>query len=162
MQNKYSKMNLDATDIQILEILQKNGRITNLKLAEKVGLSPPTMLERVRKLEESGIIKKYVALVDQNKIGLTMTSFVLISLGYHSRKSIEDFQKQILDLSEVVECHHVSGEGDYLLKVVTDNIGNYKDFLISRITLMEGIQKVHTMVVLDTIKCETGFGLNNP
>ncbi|MBW1872265.1 MAG: Lrp/AsnC family transcriptional regulator [Deltaproteobacteria bacterium] len=146
---------LDEVDRKILTLLQENGRITNVKLAAQVGLSPPSVLERVRKLEEGGIIQKYVAIVDPVKVGRGMTAFVLVSLSYHSKKNVSKFQREVLRQPEVLECYHLAGEGDFLLKVVERSITAYRDFLVSRLTGMEGVRQVKTMIVFDTLKRET-------
>jgi Lrp/AsnC family leucine-responsive transcriptional regulator len=146
---------LDSVDRRILTILQENGRITNVKLASEVGLSPPTVLERVRKLEERGIIEKYVALVDPDKVGRGLCAFVLVSLTFHREKIIERFRKEILGHPAVLECHHVAGEGDFLLKVVEGDIQAYRNFLVNTLTQLEGVQRVTTMIVFESLKRDT-------
>jgi Lrp/AsnC family leucine-responsive transcriptional regulator len=146
---------LDQIDRRILTILQQNGRITNVKLAAEVGLSPPTVLERVRKLEERGVIHRYVALVDPDKVGKGLIAFVLVTLSFHSQKHIDQFRDEILTQDEVLECFHVAGEGDFLLKVIERDIQGYRDFLVAKLTRMEGVQKVSTMIVFETLKRET-------
>jgi Lrp/AsnC family leucine-responsive transcriptional regulator len=151
---------LDPVDRKILSILQENGRITNVKLASEVGLSPPTVLERVRKLEERGIIEKYVALVDPAKVGLGLCAFVQVSLSFHRRKEIERFRSEVLEFPEVLECYHVSGEGDYLLKVVAGDIQAYRDWLVTRLTNLEVVQRVQTVIVFETMKRETKLSVD--
>jgi Lrp/AsnC family leucine-responsive transcriptional regulator len=151
---------LDPVDRKILSILQENGRITNVKLASEVGLSPPTVLERVRKLEERGIIEKYVALVDPAKVGLGLCAFVQVSLSFHRRKEIDRFRSEVLEFPEVLECYHVSGEGDYLLKVVSRDIQAYRDWLVTRLTNLEVVQRVQTIIVFETMKRETKLSVD--
>jgi Lrp/AsnC family leucine-responsive transcriptional regulator len=146
---------LDPVDRKILSILQGNGRITNVKLASEVGLSPPTVLERVRKLEERGIIEKYVALVDAAKVGLGLCAFVQVSLSFHRQKEIDRFRDEVLEFPEVLECYHVAGEGDYLLKIAAKDIQAYRDFLVTRLTTLEVVQRVQTMIVFETMKRDT-------
>lgn len=146
---------LDAVDRRILGVLQQNGRITNVKLAAEVGLSPPTVLERVRKLEEHGVIERYVALVGPAHVGLGLVAFVQVALTFHRQENIDLFRQEMLLHPEVLECYHVAGEGDFLLKVVARDIGAYRDFLVSKLTVMEGVQRVTTMIVFDTLKHET-------
>ena len=105
---------LDSTDKKILEILQENGRITNAQLANQVGLSPPPMLERVKKLEKLGIIKKYVALLDPSKVNKSTMVIVSLSLARHRIKSLDQVNREILNFPEVLECYHIAGEEDYL------------------------------------------------
>ncbi len=149
------KHGLDQVDCKILALLQENGRMTNVKLAGEVGLSPPTVLERVRKLEDQGIIQKYVALLDPAKVGKGLTAFVLVTLSYHSKRNIARIQKELLRDPKVQECYYLAGEGDFLLKVVVSDIAAYRDFLVSRLTGVEGVQRMRTMIVFDTLKHET-------
>jgi Lrp/AsnC family transcriptional regulator, leucine-responsive regulatory protein len=155
-----AKSNLDAIDRKILTLLQENGRTTNVKLAAEVGLSPPTVLERVRKLEEHGVIQKYVALLEPAKIGRGMSAYVLVSLTHHTKKNIDKFRREIRLQPEVLECYHLAGEGDFLLKVVEKDIDAYRDFLVGRLTGMEGVQQVRTMIVFETIKRETSMTID--
>lgn len=120
---------LDKINRRILSILQKNSSITNSELAKTIGLAPATTLERVKKLEVSGVIKGYVALVDQKKIGKPITAFVEISMANHSATAIP----------EVLECHHVAGDKDFLLKVVTEDIETYREFALDTIKDSTGI-----------------------
>ena len=108
---------LDRIDLQILKILQENGRITNLQLSNEIGLSPAPTLERVRKLENAEYIKSYHALVDEEKLGLGIKTFIQISLDFHQKNTIQTFLDEIQNIKEVTECHHVTGQCDFLLKV---------------------------------------------
>ncbi len=143
---------MDDTDRKILAILQEEGRLPNARIAERVGLSPPTVLERIRKLEEKGVIVGYTALVDAGHVGLNAVVFVAISLALHRAESIEEFRERILGLPEVLECHHVTGEDDFLLKVVVPDIANYEDFLLHKLTRVEGVSKIKSSFVLSTLK----------
>jgi len=151
--HKLNKM--DNTDKKILEILQGNGRITNAELAKKIGLSPPTVLERVRKLEESGIIEKYIALINPQAVGRGTTAFVAVSLSRHEEKTIASFHQAILGMPEVLECYHITGEDDYLLKVCFQDIPAYRNFLMEKLTKVPGIAKIKTSFVLAPLKKET-------
>lgn len=145
----------DRIDRKILNLLQDNGRITNAKLAQEVGLSPPPMLERVKKLEKNGIIKKYVALVDPRKVDRGTIAFVEVSLRLHRQDAIEEFVTEIQKFPEVLECHHITGEEDYLLKVAVKDIEEYERFLRLKLTGFSGISKLKTYFVLRTLKQET-------
>ncbi|HCN84091.1 MAG TPA: AsnC family transcriptional regulator, partial [Sphingobacteriaceae bacterium] len=113
---------LDKIDMQILKILQENGRITNLQLSGEIGLSPAPTLERVRKLETGGFIKSYHALVDEELLGLGIKTFIQVQLDFHKGNTIETFAEELKNIKEVTECHHVTGECDFLLKVYVKDI----------------------------------------
>ncbi|MBV6513096.1 MAG: Leucine-responsive regulatory protein [Ignavibacteriaceae bacterium] len=148
-------MKLDETDIKILNILQTDAHITNLNLAKEVGISPPTMLERVRRLESSGIIKKYIALVDAEKVGQNITAFVQVSLAVHQMNSVDEFRRSIDELDEVLECYHISGEDDFLLKVTVRSIKEYERFVLEKLSMLKGVSKVKTNFCLSVFKHET-------
>jgi Lrp/AsnC family transcriptional regulator, leucine-responsive regulatory protein len=145
-------MKIDATDKKILEILQDNGRITNAKLAATIGISPPAMLERVRRLETAGVISRYTSILDREKIGLEVMAIVSISLALHQLESIDRFQERLLALDEVLECHQVTGEDDFILKVVLDDIKSYSEFTMKKLAAIPGIQSFKSSFVLSTIK----------
>jgi Lrp/AsnC family leucine-responsive transcriptional regulator len=144
-------------DRQILEILQRQGRIPNVQLAAEVGLSPPAVFERVRKLEERGVIERYVALVDHRKVGLGTVAFVAVSLNLHQKDSIENFHGFVSECGTVLECYHIAGTEDYLLKIYSRDIDDYEHFLLNTLTKIEGIDRVKTMFVLSTLKRETAL-----
>ena len=148
---------LHPADRRILEVLQEKGRLPNVQLAAEVGLSPSTVLERVRKLEERGIIERYVALVDHKQVGLGTVAFVAVSLNLHQKDSIENFHRFIARCAKVLECHHVAGTEDYLLKVYSRDIDDYEHFLLNSLTRIQGIDRVRTMFVLSTLKRETAI-----
>jgi Lrp/AsnC family leucine-responsive transcriptional regulator len=150
---------LHQTDKRILEILQVQGRIPNVQLAAEVGLSPSAVLERVRKLEERGFIERYVTLLDNKKVGLSTVAFVAVSLNLHQSDAIENFHRFIKENKNVLECHHVAGAEDYLLKVYARDIDEYEHFLLDSLTRTRGIDKVKTMFVLSTLKRETAMPL---
>ena len=146
---------LDHIDKKILDLLQDNGRMTNAQLAKDVGLSPPPMLERVRKLEKQGIIRKYVALVDPKKVDRGTMALVSVSLRLHQKNAIQEFVKEIQNIPEILECHHITGEEDYVLKVAIKDIEEYERFLRDRLTRISGIRKIKTSFILKTIKHQT-------
>lgn len=153
---------MDNSNRKILEILQDNGSITNSELANQVGLSPATTLERVRKLENSGVIAKRVALLNPKKIGKGTIAFVLVSMATHSAESIRQFPNDVQKLTDVLECYHVAGEQDYLLKVIVADMQQYEDFLINKLTNVPNLGKVQTWFVISTVKYQTGIALNEP
>lgn len=145
-------MKLDSTDRKILEILQENGKITNTQLAQEIGLSPAPTLERVRKLENSGLIKSYHAEVNCEKLGLGVSIFLMISLSGHKKNQILSFIDKINRVPEVVECHHITGAGDFLLKIVTKDINSYQSLILNQLVEVEEIGNMQSMVVLSTFK----------
>ena len=143
---------IDKTDLAILKILQKNGKITNVQLSMDIGLSPAPTLERVRKLENGGIIESYHAMVNESKLGLTIKTFILLTLTHHKRSDIKSFKDAINSIDEVVECYHVTGQGDFLLKVVTQDIGAYERLILDKLTSLDGLGHIQSFMVLSCIK----------
>lgn len=148
---------LDSTDRRILYLLQQNGRMTNTALAESVGLTATPMLQRIKKLEQRGVITKYVAIVDPAALGRSTMAFVLVKLAAHRLVTHEAFLATVLEMSEVLECHHIAGEDDFLLKVVVRDIREYEFFLLHRLTRISDIDRVKTTFVLSTSKNETAI-----
>ena len=143
---------LDSLDRQILEKLQMNAKITNAQLAQEIGLSAAPTLERVRKLENSGLIKSYHAQLDTEKLGLGVGIFILISLSSHKKNQIKTFLEKIYQIPEVIECHHITGAGDFLLKVLTKDIPSYQALILEKLVDVEEIGNMQSMVVLSTFK----------
>jgi Lrp/AsnC family leucine-responsive transcriptional regulator len=142
-------MELDRYDRLILEALQQNGRISNQELADSISLSPSPCLRRVRALEESGLIDKYVTLLNARKLGLTLVSFVQISMDKHTPDRFEGFEKTVADYPEVLECHLITGQSaDYLLKVIVKDMDAYQQFLLQKLLTIEGVGGVHSSFVL--------------
>lgn len=147
-------MKLDKIDFNILRILQERGRITNAQLASEVGLSPAPTLERVRKLESSNLIQSYHALVNAEKLGLGIIVFIEVRLNYHSHFKIEQFIETIRDLTEIVEAYHITGDGDFLLKMFTSSISDYQQFIVDKLSKIDGVGHIQSKVVMSTIKKE--------
>lgn len=145
-------MPLDDIDRRILRELQKNGRLQNIDLAKRVGLSPSPCLRRVKLLEEAGIISRYVAVVDQVKVGLRLSMFARISLTAQDAETIDHFIAAMKRLPEVVECYIMLGESDALLRVVVSDLEDYRRFQAANLTRRNGIQSVKTDVPSETIK----------
>jgi DNA-binding Lrp family transcriptional regulator len=145
-------MKLDPIDKQILEKLQVNAKITNSQLAQEVGLSAAPTLERVRKLENAGLIKSYHAQVDTEKLGLGVGIFIQISLSSHKKNQIKSFVEKINKIPEVIECHHITGAGDFLLKVITKDIASYQELILEKLVDIEEIGNMQSMVILSTFK----------
>lgn len=145
---------LDKTDLQILKILQQNGRITNLQLSNEIGLSPAPTLERVRKLENSGYILSYHALVDEEKLGLGIKTFIQVSLDFHKNNTIQKFLDEIQEIKEITECHHVTGQCDFLLKVYVKDIKSYEQLIMQKISRITVVKTFQTMIIMSTNKKE--------
>jgi Lrp/AsnC family leucine-responsive transcriptional regulator len=153
---------LDATDREILQILQAEGRIPNAELARRIGLTPPPTLERVRRLERAGIIRGYAARVDPEALGRRLTVFASVSLAMHQGGVVEDFMAAVRELPEVLECHHLTGDADYLLKVVVADTRDYERLLRERMIRLPGVQRIQSSVVLSTVKEETHIPPSSP
>lgn len=143
---------LDKTNKKILQLLQENSAITNTELSNKIGLAPTSTLERVRKLEKNGIIKKYVALVDEKKVGIGIVVFVQVVMAEHNTESLQKFVTKIEKLPEVLECYRLAGEKDYLLKVVTEDIQSYDVFSKEKLGKISGIARMSSYFVLSPVK----------
>ncbi len=143
---------IDDIDKKILGILQSRAKITNAKLSEEIGLSPAPTLERVKKLEQMGIITSYHAKLNTEKIGLGVTTFVLATLNGHNRANIEGFVSAIEGIPEVVECHHITGAGDFILKVVAKDIASYQKLMLEKVSDIKQVDNMQSMVVLSTFK----------
>jgi Lrp/AsnC family leucine-responsive transcriptional regulator len=153
-------MPLDRYDRRILELLQQDGRLTNLELAEKIGLSPSPCLRRVRALEDCGIIRGYRALLDGQKLGLTLTALVYIQMDRHTPERFAHFDAKVRSLPEVLECLLITGQdADYQLKVVAQDMQAFEHLLLDQITRIEGVTGVHSSFVLRRVVDHTALPL---
>ena len=146
---------MDEIDNRILRELQKDGRIPNNVLAEKVGLSPSPCLRRVKQLEESGAIDRYVAIVNPATLGLNLSIFVRIWLDSQGEETVEHFCREIRQLPEVVECHLMVGDCDFILRVVAADLNAYRQFQIKHLARIKGVQSMKTELPMQTIKQTT-------
>ena len=146
---------LNEVDIQILDILQEDADIPDKHLAARVGLSPSTVLARLRKLKKEGIIKRYVAILDEEKLQKSTVAYVFVKLYRHEVKIAKTFVKNIRDNPFIMECSHITGNADYLLRVVSKDIPQYREILMERIIPMKEVESVQTWFVLKTEKRET-------
>ncbi len=145
-------MKIDRTDKKILELLQKNAKITNAKLSKEIGLSPAPTLERVRKLEARGIISGYHAKLNMSKIGLGVSTFVMVSLKGHNKKNLKSFLDKIKDVENIIECHHITGSGDFILRIVAEDIESYQELMLDKVSEIEVTDSLQSMVILSTFK----------
>jgi Lrp/AsnC family leucine-responsive transcriptional regulator len=144
----------DKIDLQILQRLQENGRVTNLQLSHEIGLSPAPTLERVRKLENAGLIKSYHAVVDEEMLGLGIKTFIQIQLDFHRDNAIQTFVNEVKEIKEVTECHHVTSGCDFILKIYVKDIKAYERLIMEKISKISVIKTFQTMMILSTSKSE--------
>lgn len=151
-------MDLDRYDQKILEILQRDGRISNQELSEQIGLSPAPCLRRVRALEESGLISGYRAIVDASKLGLSLLAIIQISMDRHTPERFEGFDSIVRNIPEVLECLLITGQdADYLLKVIIKDMDAFQELLLNKITRIDGVTGVHSSFVLRQIVGNTAL-----
>jgi Lrp/AsnC family leucine-responsive transcriptional regulator len=144
---------MDALDYRIMDMLQRDGRATQLEISRTVGLSQPAVAERIRKLEERGVITGYVARVDATKLGKDITAFIGVNIEHP--KYFEGFAKKVMAMPEVLEAHRVAGQDSYILKVKTSNTKTLDQLLVETLRTISGVTRTHTTIVLTSIKEET-------
>ncbi len=155
-------MKLDRTDRRILIAMQRNGRVSNLELAELVGLSPTPCSRRVKRLEESGIIRAHVTLLNQSMLGLKLTAYIGITMDRHTPDRFEAFEAEVTGYPEVMECSVVTGQSsDYLLKAVVPDMEYYEKFLLGRLTRIAGVTGVHSSFELRRVVQRTELSLDH-
>lgn len=150
---------LDEIDKAALRALQDDGRLTNIELAKRIHLSPPAAHARMKRLQKDGYVRKYTAIVDREKAGYDLLCFVHVSLQMHQVEQVEKFHKMIRQMPEVLECHHITGEHDYLLKVALRNRQDMQRFIVDRLTPISGVARIHTSLALSEIKSTTALPL---
>ena len=150
---------LDGVDLRVLTLLQRDGRQSSVDLARSVRLSPPGLMKRLRRLESDGIIRGYAALVRRELVGLDLLCFVQVTLAHHQPQMVAGFSKAIQAMPEVLECHHMTGDYDYLMKVVVRNHLHLETFLVESLTKVPGVDRIRTSIVLKEIKSETALPL---
>ena len=153
------RLDLDAIDLRILGALQENARIANTELAAAVGLSPAPCLRRVRALEERGVIRKHVSLVSPAAVGLPVSVFVSISLERQVEEALKRFERVILARPEVMECYLMTGDADYLLRVVCADLGAYERFVLDHLTKVPGFSSIRSSFKLKKVKYSTELTL---
>lgn len=145
-------LKLDQTDRKILEILQTKAKITNAQLSKQVDLSPAPTLERVKKLENTGIIKSYHAVLDKLAIGLGVTTLVQVTLVKHKKDFISSFLQRVDEIPSIIECHHVTGQGDFILKVVAEDMTKYQRLMLEVISEIPEVDNLQSTIILSTYK----------
>lgn len=154
-------MKFDEIDKKILETLQRQGRITNTRLASMVGISQPAMLERVRRLEAFGVISGYNAVLDRQKLGLEVLAFVSVSVAVHHSSPVNNIKKKISELPEVLECYQTSGDDDLVIKVAVKDIKSYTDWVMNKLARIQAIGKIKTSFVISTVKKSNNYQLDS-
>lgn len=150
---------LDAIDRQLLAELQAEGRVTNVELAQRVGLTAPPCLRRVRALEEAGVIRQYVALVDPRKVGLGLAAYVTVKLEKKGKMPIDQFTRAVLAWPEVVACYSMTGDMDYLMRVQVTDLEHYSRFVMDKLLKQAGVLDVKSNFVLERVKDTTAVPL---
>lgn len=150
-------MTLDTIDKKLLKLLQEDSKRTTKELSLKLDLSVTAVYERIKKLEREGIIKKYVALLDRNTIQKGFVVFCHLKLMQHTKEFISQFEKEVVQLNEVLECFHVSGDYDYILKICVENMEEYREFMVTKLTSLQHIGSTHSMFMIGEVKNTTSF-----
>jgi DNA-binding Lrp family transcriptional regulator len=150
---------LDAIDLRILNELQRNARLTNVELANRVNLSPSPCLTRVRALERRGIIDRYVTLLDPGRVGLGLSVFIHITLERQTEQSLAGFEAAMRDHDEVMECYLMTGDSDYLLRVVVPDLPALEQFIVERLTRTRGVANIRSSFALKQVKYQTALPL---
>lgn len=155
------RVKFDEIDIAILDQLQADSKITNATLAKRVGISPPSTLERVKKLEQSGIIKGQVALVDPSSVGKSITAIVHVTLDKHGVQELRDFNEAIDNFGQVLDCWHTAGEDDFILRVLASDMGAYESFVVHELSAIGNIARIRTSFCMSTVKQTTVVPLDD-
>ena len=150
-------MIFDATDKKLLEFLQQDSKQTNKELSNKLNLSVTAVYERIKKLEKAGFIENYVAIVNKEKIDRDFVVFCHIKLVQHAQDYVVKFEKEVANLNEVLECYHISGDYDYLLKVLVKDMAAFREFMVEKLTTINHIGSTHSMFVINEVKYATAI-----
>lgn len=154
------RVRFDEIDVAILEQLQRDSKITNAALSKLVGISPPSTLERVRKLEQSGVITRYNAVVDPASVGKPMSAIVSITLREHGEALLSAFARAVAELPQVQSVYHTAGEQDFILRVVVADMTEYEDFVVRRLSAIPNLGRLHTSFCLSVVKNESAVPLD--
>lgn len=156
-----ANLNLDLIDIKLLSELQADGRITNVDLAEKVGLTAPPCLRRMRTLEQTGVIRSYHADIDPAALGYSITVFAMVSLKSQAEADLRAFESHVLSLPDVRECHMLNGEIDFILKILARDLQSFQELLTSQLTSAPNVSSVKTSLTIRTAKDEPGVPIQS-
>ena len=151
---------MDSIDKKLLILLQKDSKKTTKELSVKLNLSVTAVYERIKKLEREGIIKNYVALINRSKVDKGFIVFCHIKLIQHTREFLTKFESQVVKLTEILECHHVSGDYDYILKIAVRDMEEYREFLVTKLTTLEHIGSTQSTFMIGEVKNTTAFNFS--
>jgi len=152
-------MTFDIIDKNIIRLLQEDSKQTNKELSNKLNLSVTAVYERIKKLENHGVVSKYVALIDKNKIDKSFVAFCHVKLIQHTQDYVVKFEKEVTNLPEVLECYHISGDYDYLLKVIGKDMEAFRDFMVNKLTTISHIGSTHSMFMINEVKHTTAISV---
>ncbi|WP_298423125.1 Lrp/AsnC family transcriptional regulator [uncultured Kordia sp.] len=152
-------LKLDQTDRTLLMLLQKDSKQTTKELSNKLNLSVTAVYERVKKLEKEGVVKNYVAIVDKKRIAKSFMAQCHVRLTQHSKDFVMKFEREIIKLEEVLECYHVSGDYDYILKILVKDMEAYRDFMVTKLTAIPNIGNTHSIFVIGEVKHTTAISV---
>ena len=152
-------MTLDAIDIKLLGYLQQDSKQTTKELSHKLELSVTAVYERIKKLEKEGVIDSYVALVNKQKVEKSFVAFCHVKLIQHTQEYVARFEKEVINIPEVAECYHISGDYDYLLKVLLKDMAAFREFMVKKLTTINHIGSTHSMFVINEVKHTTAISL---
>lgn len=145
-------LDFDSYDKEIIDIIQSDSSISNIELSKKIGLSASACLGRTKRFKELGIIKQYAAIIDEKKVGLEIVAFTYVNLSPHNRNTANAFLSKVKETPRILECYNITGNWDYLLKIISHDVASYRDFVIDSLLEFPGINKIETNIVLSTDK----------
>ncbi len=150
---------LDETDIKLINLLQEDSKQSIKELSAKLNLTIGPVHERIKKLERNGLIKKYVALIDLEKVEKDLITYCAVSVDKHTKENLEKFEKSVRKMSEVLECYTIAGSHDYLLKIIVEDMAAYQDFVINKLSALESVSNVQSQFVIKHVKFSTAVML---
>ncbi|MEP2773277.1 MAG: Lrp/AsnC family transcriptional regulator [Fulvivirga sp.] len=155
----FSSLKLDETDLALLRLLQQDAKMKHKELAAELGLTITPIYERIKRLEKSGVIKQYATLLDPVKIGKELICFSMVTLEKHSQAYLKEFEAKVMQIAEVMECYHLAGEYDYILKVVVKDMNQYQQFIVDKLSAINNVGQVQSSFALSTLKSTTAYVL---
>ena len=155
----FSSVKLDETDLALLRLLQQDAKMKHKELAAELGLTITPIYERIKRLEKSGVIRQYATLLDPVKIGKELICFSMVTLEKHSQAYLKEFEAKVMQIAEVMECYHLAGEYDYILKVVVKDMNQYQHFIVDKLSAINNVGQVQSSFALSTLKSTTAYSL---